>query len=111
LQLLQDLERLRAAIAEERARLDAQLRAKQEAELLAELGGADGSSGGGGGGGGGAAGGLGGGGGDEDALDAFMSGVETQMEKDKVRLVSGEGWWWGGVLGIGCGAVQWDGRV
>jgi hypothetical protein len=81
--LQQDLARLKAALADETARLAAAERAKQEAALMAEM---EGGSSGGGGGGGGSSGGGGGEGGDadEDALDAFMSGVETQMDKDQV---------------------------
>jgi hypothetical protein len=85
--LLQDQARLEAAIAEEQSRLDAAEREKQQAALLAEMEGG-GAAPAGGGGGGGEAGGEAGGG-DEDALDAFMSGVETQMEKDKVGLCPG----------------------
>lgn len=72
--LLADKARLEAAAAEEAARLQTAEAARTQAALLAELeGGNDG-----GGGEGGAV--------DEDAdaLDAFMTGVESQMEKDKV---------------------------
>jgi hypothetical protein len=105
--LLQDHARIKAAIAEEQARLDAAEREQRQAALLAEMegGGGGGSSGGGGGGGGGRdAGGGGPGGGDEDALDAFMSGVETQMEKDKVEGAWGWGWGCGWGWGWGWGS-------
>lgn len=81
---MEDISRLKAEIAQEQDRLAAQERAKMEADLMAHV---KGAAGGGGGGGGAAAAAADGGGGDEDALDAFMSGVETQMEKDKVGVV------------------------
>lgn len=74
--LLADKARLEVAAAEEKARLETTETARAQAALLAELesggNGADAST-------------SVAGGDDDDALDAFMSGVESQVEKDKVR--------------------------
>ena len=72
--LLEDKARLQGAITEEQAVVDQQERQRQQAALIAELeGGATATA-------------AAGAANEEDALDAFMSGVETQMEKDKVGL-------------------------
>ena len=73
--LLEDKARLQGAITEEQAVVDQQERQRQQAALMAELEG------------GGTAATAAAAASEEDALDAFMSGVETQMEKDKVGPV------------------------
>lgn len=75
--LLEDKARLQAAIDEEQARLDQQEQQRQQAALMAELEGGSGEP----------STAAAAAAEEEDALDAFMSNVETQMEKDKVRAI------------------------